>query len=634
MSTQRLQAAPPLDLAALRWECEPEFRPWPEPILLCRGEVIKRTPVKEITLHRHRGRIFYVKRYLHHKVPFRPLKYLFRTSPAGREWLLARQLGLLGVRTVKHCGLGERRSWRGLQEDILITEAFDGFPLTRRPEIDPARVLSFIESLHHQGVLQRDLHPANLLIGRDSEEVCLVDLHGVSVRRRLTRAERDLNLARLHAFFPLPVSERVDRLSRPIRQELLARRARRCLKENRNFHPLRRGGLQWQVRRKGEDRESGNLLENPEDFLRSGRPLKLGGRTTVVASSHLVLKKFNPRGRVRNLKDSLRASRARRAFHLNYHLELLGIAVPNVLATGDRRRFGILSESFLLNERIPGGVDLATRLRAGAVIDPPVAAKVARLVGQLHREGLSHRDLKLSNLLLDDQSRVWLVDLDGARYLRRVGERRARADVDRLLEDTFSFPGVGKENLHCFFRRYFRERRFGSREGRRQRYWPTLDEVKDSELECFDLARAEFPSRLVRIDQLIDLLQYVHRPEVVQQYRERMKKGDRFPPVSVLPLGGSYLLTDGHKRLSALRSLGSPLVFVEVWTFRRWIGDQVAQLGDYLQRTWQQLQNDYEEGELRAGFMRQFRTTMAHWKRIWMSLWELALARGQKKRPN
>ena len=91
--------------------------------------------------------------------------------------------------------------------------------------------------------------------------------------------------------------------------------------------------------------------------------------------------------------------------------------------------------------------------------------------------------------------------------------------------------------------------------------------------DCFDSSAAELPTRVVPIGDVIDLLPIPHAPEVVERYREDMLAQRRFPPVSVLPVGRWLLLADGHKRLTAYRSLSPSTILVEVWTLRRWLAD-------------------------------------------------------------
>ena len=101
--------------------------------------------------------------------------------------------------------------------------------------------------------------------------------------------------------------------------------------------------------------------------------------------------------------------------------------------------------------------------------------------------------------------------------------------------------------------------------------------VADMTESCFNLELASAPTRLIPVRRVVDLLSVTHAPDRVEQYRHAMLTGDRFPPVSVLPLFGWFLLTDGHKRFTAYRLLEAREMPVEIWTIRQSIGHLARQ---------------------------------------------------------
>jgi len=143
--------------------------------------------------------------------------------------------------------------------------------------------------------------------------------------------------------------------------------------------------------------------------------------------------------------------------------------------------------------------------------------------------------------------------------------------------------------------------------------------------DCFDAAAAEYPTRVVAIAAVTDLLSVPHAPEVVGRYREAMLAGERFPPVSVIRLGGRLLLADGHKRLRAYRTLGPETILVEVWTLARWLRDQRRQLRENARKNATILRRSFRDP---AGAARLLGTTAAHWRRVARSL-----LRGPRSRP-
>jgi subfamily B ATP-binding cassette protein MsbA len=136
--------------------------------------------------------------------------------------------------------------------------------------------------------------------------------------------------------------------------------------------------------------------------------------------------------------------------------------------------------------------------------------------------------------------------------------------------------------------------------------------------EPFDAALGGGPTRLVSPGAILDLLEVSHAPERVADFRRAMQGGDRFPPIAVVRLGDRFVLTDGHKRLAAVRGLAPPpgAIPVEVWPLRRWAADQA---GQFRRKTRQQLAllgRSLYDAEARVAGRRLVADTMGHWRRI------------------
>lgn len=143
----------------------------------------------------------------------------------------------------------------------------------------------------------------------------------------------------------------------------------------------------------------------------------------------------------------------------------------------------------------------------------------------------------------------------------------------------------------------------------------------------FDTARADHPTRVLRIEEVVDLLELTHAAEVIRGYRERMRAGDLFPPVSVVRLFGRWLVADGHKRYVAWTGLGEKEIVVEVWPLGRWLADQAGQAR----------RNARKNGRIAARLfvdpresLRLARTTAGHWRRVARSLLRRAGRRGKR----
>jgi tRNA A-37 threonylcarbamoyl transferase component Bud32 len=447
----------------VRWQLQPDFAPFLDALLKSPGETVKESPVKSVTRHQVGAKTFYIKRYLHHTVPLRSWKFYFKTTQARQEWDLALQLEARTIPIVRHVGLGERRTWNGVQESILITEGFDGLPLIYVPGVDPSAVQRFVEHMHEQGVLQEDLHPGNLLVDKDTFELRLVDLHGTQVLPQLSAGQRDRNMALLRVFLPITVSPEVERLSAARRRALFHDRSRRWARHNRDFVPVHAGGLRWQVRSAFRNAAVDRVMSDPDGFLKAKAQILKPGRTSTVGKADgLVLKRFNFRKLENIVKDLFRPSRARRAFRAAYHLELLGIPTARPIAAADRRILGVLVRNYLLMEELAEAVDLGKLLIGGWVPDDATVRQAALLIARLHHEGFSHRDLKESNLVLGKGGKLFILDLDGLKFLHEVPLSRAVADLERFARGVVKFPAVTRRHRCLFLRTYCRARRLRS----------------------------------------------------------------------------------------------------------------------------------------------------------------------------
>ena len=151
---------------------------------------------------------------------------------------------------------------------------------------------------------------------------------------------------------------------------------------------------------------------------------------------------------------------------------------------------------------------------------------------------------------------------------------------------------------------------------------------RDETAACFEVADAEFPTRVVRIDEIVDLLAVSHAPERIAAYRDAMAAGVRFPPIAVLRCGRRYLIADGHKRFSAYRQLSAAPLAVQVWTLRRCLRDQWQQLRRKTRQQADVLRGGARDPVNRRAAHRLFWDTVGHWQRVVRSLRGVAAGSG------
>jgi tRNA A-37 threonylcarbamoyl transferase component Bud32 len=185
---------------------------------------------------------------------------------------------------------------------------------------------------------------------------------------------------------------------------------------------------------------------------------------------HVAYKQYRPRNWWKSLCSLCRRSRARRNWHLARALMARGIATARPVAICETRRSRFFRPSYLATEWIESGENLhlygwrlagrplRQRLRDAA----GCAESLGRLVGQMHAERISHRDLKGANLLVvqpagpqgHGRTATYLIDLDGLRFRRRLSPARRAADMARLAVGLEAHPWVTRSLCCRFLRAY------------------------------------------------------------------------------------------------------------------------------------------------------------------------------------
>lgn len=177
----------------------------------------------------------------------------------------------------------------------------------------------------------------------------------------------------------------------------------------------------------------------------------------------VICKQSRLRGLRRRIAGMLRPSRARRNFDRALSLLRADINTARPLALIERRlRRG---ETWLISEYLPDLIDLDhVTLRRLPGVDPNQARGIKDgivnalidVLDGLERHGLTHRDLKASNILMrhwdgdGGQASAWLVDLDGLRGGGRRATGRRRQQLARLAASLRGYDSVTRAD-HCRF---------------------------------------------------------------------------------------------------------------------------------------------------------------------------------------
>jgi tRNA A-37 threonylcarbamoyl transferase component Bud32 len=173
-----------------------------------------------------------------------------------------------------------------------------------------------------------------------------------------------------------------------------------------------------------------------------GRVLKRGDRTQLtlvtLASGELCVKEYRPRPLARRLEDLLRPAAPLREWRAARALAERGVAAPRAFALVLPAALGAGS-AFLVMEAIRGAAVNRYALRATAPVRRRLVDAVADFLASLHAQGVTHADLKGSNLLARERGdgfELFLVDLAAVHCGRAVGEGERLAALAQLSAST------------------------------------------------------------------------------------------------------------------------------------------------------------------------------------------------------
>jgi tRNA A-37 threonylcarbamoyl transferase component Bud32 len=351
----------------------------------------------------------------------------------------------------------------------------------------------------------------------DHPSLYLIDLHDVCLRRALNwRVSRD-NLVMLNRWFALRASRpdrhrfwraycrarrqmrggwpgtagyqagltRANRLAfqdsaRDLEQRtwlsnlrFWRHRDRRCLVTNRYYYRLQSEAVVGCAVRDLDRGAMASLLADPDaPFQQPGAMLLKDSRSSTVAEFDLVIggtvrRVIYKRFRVTAWSDPwlslLRRSPGLRSWINGHGLRERCLPTARPLAVFHRRHGPLAYEGYLLTEKIPEAVDLHRFVAGLAELDKGERRsdfhrrieQVARLVSELHRRQISHRDLKASNVLVSREA-VWLIDLVGVTPYRKLSRRRRVQNLARLHASFHRGPILTRTDKLRFLRVYLR----------------------------------------------------------------------------------------------------------------------------------------------------------------------------------
>jgi tRNA A-37 threonylcarbamoyl transferase component Bud32 len=412
------------------------------------------------------------------------LKRIFRGSPAVREFVRLQALQRAGIPAPR--AVAQLSGFRLEDQigDAVILEAIEpavqldqhlmeyelrGEEIPNRPELVRA-VIDLVYRLGKARLGHDDLHLGNMLLREG--KIYLLD--GYAVRFGGLTTSNVMKLA--HSAQGIATRTELQRgwdilgpggrmpMRNPVSRRLWRKFSEQTRSENDYFGLLRFG--QWRgvffkrfkyprrwapassliIRAEEWHRAWPEILAKIESnqltFIKRGASgdvlageLSLGGRAIEI-----IAKRPYKRYWYRYLNEIGRGSRAWRAWHKAWTLVARDIPTAWPLAVMQKRRFGYITDSVIIFERVPGStlaqVDLAA---IGADDREMLFRRAGGILRKIDRLGLSHFDAKASNWIVRDDPkkgpRPILVDVDGIRF-----RRWAALGIIRLLRAMRDHP--------------------------------------------------------------------------------------------------------------------------------------------------------------------------------------------------
>lgn len=321
-----------------------------------------------------------------------------------------------------------------------------------------ALVCKELAEQHNKGVLQKDLHLGNFLLGGD--KVFALDPGQMRFfSRKISRKRCISQLALLMGYLSVGDTKSIAELCEAyaqgrgwrfgrsdealLQKQLSVHRKKgvnkglkKCLRTSKRHLRIKSRRYVAVFERcfcKGA--EPLDFVEQIDALMDDGRILKNGNTCYVSGITwngrEVVVKRYNHKGFIHSLRHTIKRTRARRGWLNGHRLGMLNIATPKPLAYIERRRGMLVWESYLVTECVKGQ-RLYDFLRDDNVPEQQrseAAEAVTELLNKLGEYHISHGDLKHSNILLAEKEAV-LTDLDGMKVCRWNWTYRIRRRKD------------------------------------------------------------------------------------------------------------------------------------------------------------------------------------------------------------
>jgi tRNA A-37 threonylcarbamoyl transferase component Bud32 len=235
-------------------------------------------------------------------------------------------------------------------------------------------------------------------------------------------------------------------------EERWERFEKKIFRESSDFCPLCDISTFGMYNRHEATPELMDFFKNPDMAFShpSMKMLKEGRSSTVIkvtlGDRDFVIKRYNMKNVAHRLRRAFRPSRAMKSWRLAQKLNLFGVRTAKPVAFLEKRLLGLRGKSYYVTQYVAGehAGEFFMRQRAHDEKVTKMVKDITHLLRSIANLKITHGDLKVTNILINEHEQPVLIDLDGAaEHVSLSGLRAAwRKEIKRLLENFHDQPSV------------------------------------------------------------------------------------------------------------------------------------------------------------------------------------------------
>jgi tRNA A-37 threonylcarbamoyl transferase component Bud32 len=350
---------------------------------------------------------------------------------------------------------------------VLIYDYLTSSKTVTEATLNPQKVITFIVDLHNKGIYQSDFHFHNLL--EQDGDYFLIDMGSVkfnSQQQPLSKKISLLNLAMFIAQFNVETQKIMIEMfasysqlrgwgdysqqlfldkylakARKKRQDIIFEK---CFR-NCSMTVYKQTFSQVYALSKPELIDNPILFINDIDALiENGVILKNGNSSTVsrvqYAGLDLVIKRYNLKSFTHFIRRAFRATRAANSWKYARWLDMLAINTPKPVLFLEQR-YGFLRGKSYYVSIYDGGEDLISRFNHQVPTENQLK-QISKLLSAMHDHKIVHGDMKATNLMINAEDEIALIDLDAMRCVSNVDtfNKLHKKDKKRFLQNWSAHP--------------------------------------------------------------------------------------------------------------------------------------------------------------------------------------------------